>query len=307
MSQLPGGRGGLSCRAGCDSQQRRRARVPAGLRPLLPDRLRRARSGARARRPSTPSTGPMLSCGRAIPSARSGTARAPASTGRKEHFGADEAFPIDELASELPELLQNNEQLLYRLGRDRAFDDKIARGARRARARARGAASRWPIEIVDPRALLHEMRLFKSDRGARRDARAPRTITRDAHVGAMRLAQAGMLRVRGRGAAPRDVPRERLRAPRLRQHRRARARTRPSSTTGRTTEAHRRGRSPPHRCRLRVRLLRDRRHAHVPGQRQVHEAQRAIYELVLDAQLAAIAATRPGRHARADPRDAAST
>ena len=50
------------------------------------------------------------------------------------------------------------------------------------------------------------------------------------------------------------------------------------------------------RRRLRGRLLHRRHHADVPGVRAVHaRPQRALYEIVLEAQLAAIDACRPGR------------
>jgi Xaa-Pro aminopeptidase len=78
---------------------------------------------------------------------------------------------------------------MYRFGRDRAFDDRIVGALDATRARARRGVG-WPSEIVDPAAVLHEMRLYKSkdEIGAMQKAAA---ITRDAHVGAMRLAKPG--------------------------------------------------------------------------------------------------------------------
>ena len=55
--------------------------------------------------------------------------------GAKEHFGADEAFTIDKLADELPKLFQNKKRLYYRLGVNRAMDDKVLEAIDRARDR----------------------------------------------------------------------------------------------------------------------------------------------------------------------------
>ncbi|HEX7601720.1 MAG TPA: aminopeptidase P N-terminal domain-containing protein, partial [Polyangiaceae bacterium] len=110
--------------------------------------------------------------------------------GAKESFGADEAFKISELGEELPKLLANKKRLYYRLGRDRSFDDKVFEAMDAARRRGRTGVS-WPTEIADPGVIVHEMRLFKGseDLDAMRTAAA---ITRDAHVKAMARTRPGM-------------------------------------------------------------------------------------------------------------------
>ncbi len=110
--------------------------------------------------------------------------------GAKEHFGADEAFTIDKLEAELPKLLQNKKRLYYRLGLSRVMDDKVLEAIDKARARAKLGFS-WPVEIVDPGTILHEMRLFKSaeDLDAMRTAAK---ITAEAHVRAMGATKPGM-------------------------------------------------------------------------------------------------------------------
>jgi len=109
--------------------------------------------------------------------------------GAVAEFGADAAFPIAELPTRLPDYLQNHDRLMYRFGKDRAFDDKVLAALDGTRARARRGVS-WPTQIVDPAAVLHEMRLFKSNEelDAMKKAAA---ITREAHLGAMRLAKPG--------------------------------------------------------------------------------------------------------------------
>ena len=110
--------------------------------------------------------------------------------GAKETFGADESFKLSELGEELPKLLANKKRLYYRLGRDRAFDDKVFEAMDAARRRGRTGVS-WPTEIADPAVIVHEMRLFKGTEDL--DAmRAAAAITRDAHVKAMAQARPGM-------------------------------------------------------------------------------------------------------------------
>jgi Xaa-Pro aminopeptidase len=109
--------------------------------------------------------------------------------GAVRDFGADAAFPMSELAQRLPDYLSNHDRLMYRFGKDRSFDDKMVAALDATRARARRGVS-WPTEVVDPAALLHEMRLFKSNEELDAMKRAA-AITRDAHIGAMHLAKPG--------------------------------------------------------------------------------------------------------------------
>ena len=110
--------------------------------------------------------------------------------GAKSIFGATDAFKISELADELPKLMANQRRLYYRLGRDRPFDDKVLEALDATRRRGRTGVT-WPTELVDPSTILHEMRLIKGseDLDAMRTAAA---ITRDAHLKAIAQARPGM-------------------------------------------------------------------------------------------------------------------
>ncbi len=110
--------------------------------------------------------------------------------GAKAAFGADEAFAISELADKLPDLIQNHSRVYYRLGHDRAFDDRLLAAVDRVRARRRTGAVA-PAEIVDPGVILHEMRLRKSPDEVETMRTAAR-ITREAHELAMSRTRAGM-------------------------------------------------------------------------------------------------------------------
>jgi Xaa-Pro aminopeptidase len=110
--------------------------------------------------------------------------------GAKEHFFADEAFTIDKLEAELPKLFQNKKRLYYRLGVNRAMDDKVLEAIDRTRARAKLGFT-WPVEIIDPGTVIHEMRLFKSQDDLATMKKAA-DITAEAHVRAMAETKAGM-------------------------------------------------------------------------------------------------------------------
>lgn len=110
--------------------------------------------------------------------------------GAVDVYGADAAFPIEELDTRLPDYLGNVERLHYRIGDNAESDEKVfaclsllRRGGRR------GVTA--PSHIVDTSVHLHEMRLNKSatELSTMRQAAA---ITREAHVRAMGIAAPGM-------------------------------------------------------------------------------------------------------------------
>jgi Xaa-Pro aminopeptidase len=110
--------------------------------------------------------------------------------GAASRFGASQAFPIGALAEKLPELLQGQSRLFYRIGRDRAFDDKLLAALDAARAKAR-TGSTYPTEIIDPARVLHEMRRIKGEGEIAALVRSV-GVTREAHLAAMRAAHPGM-------------------------------------------------------------------------------------------------------------------
>jgi Xaa-Pro aminopeptidase len=110
--------------------------------------------------------------------------------GAKARYGADEAFVIGELDEKLPDLLQNRRRVFYRLGKHRPFDDRLLASLDRVRARQRTGVS-TPTEIADPGTLLHELRLRKTPDELDAMRRAV-SITREAHELAMARAKPGM-------------------------------------------------------------------------------------------------------------------
>ena len=81
--------------------------------------------------------------------------------GAKEIYGADEAYSIAELDEKLPQYLEKADKIYYRLGRDRNFNEKILYHWQRLIATypKRGTG---PTAIEDAGVVLHSMRLVKS-------------------------------------------------------------------------------------------------------------------------------------------------
>ena len=115
---------------------------------------------------------------------RLGVERAPAA------LGVDRAYPIEELETRLPQLLRGYARLSTRTGEDPDQDRRFLRALARLRKRA-GHKAQWPVEIVDPGALLHELRLFKTPAELERMRRAA-AISASAHVAAMAAAGPGV-------------------------------------------------------------------------------------------------------------------
>ncbi|MDY6955726.1 aminopeptidase P N-terminal domain-containing protein [Candidatus Macondimonas diazotrophica] len=102
-------------------------------------------------------------------------------------FGADDAFPIDDIDDILPGLMEGRSCIHYTLGRDAAFDQRVVGWVRRLQEQSRSGLQA-PWEILSLEHHLHEMRLFKgrTELGVMRRAAA---ITVDGH-------QRGMARCR---------------------------------------------------------------------------------------------------------------
>ncbi len=110
--------------------------------------------------------------------------------GARTDFGAVSAYPVEELSQKLPDFLENAPRLFYRVGRDRAEDDIVFSAIERTRPRTR-RGSAVPSEIIDPATVLHEMRRLKGANEVELMRRAI-DITREAHVLAMQKAGPGM-------------------------------------------------------------------------------------------------------------------
>src|SRR5690606_10285349 len=75
-----------------------------------------------------------------------------------ERFGA-EAFPITDLATKLPQLLANVDTIYGRVGGGRPEVDRVLLDALERGRRVRPRTGRGPRALVDPGAVLDELRL----------------------------------------------------------------------------------------------------------------------------------------------------
>lgn len=107
----------------------------------------------------------------------------------REQFGFDEAYSITELDDKLVELMSNQPRLYYPVGADAAWDKRIHGWVDRVRARSRVGVTA-PVEFVDVRAAIGEMRLFKDESEIAVMREAGR-ISSGAHIRAMQTARAG--------------------------------------------------------------------------------------------------------------------
>jgi Xaa-Pro aminopeptidase len=109
--------------------------------------------------------------------------------GAVAHYGADAAYPVDQLDAKLREYAIDRSTLYYRLGNS-GFDARVIRLAVDLRA-ARSRGFGGPVRIEDPGPIIHELRLRRSPAELARQRRACQ-ISRDAHIEAMRYARPGM-------------------------------------------------------------------------------------------------------------------
>lgn len=110
--------------------------------------------------------------------------------GACKDFGADEAFSIHDLDKKLPELMAGREKIHCALGACAAFDTVILNAINRLRGQVRSGVQS-PTAIVDVRPTLHEMRLIKSPAEIALMRKAAE-ITADAHIRAMQTCKPGL-------------------------------------------------------------------------------------------------------------------
>ena len=76
-------------------------------------------------------------------------------------YGADDAFPIDDLDDIVPGLMENRNRVYYSVGVNPEFDKQVISWANSFKAKVRNGVQA-PQEFVSLNVFLHEMRLFKS-------------------------------------------------------------------------------------------------------------------------------------------------
>jgi len=107
-----------------------------------------------------------------------------------QEFGADDSFPIADCEEILPGLLEACTRVFYAMGSNPDLDKRLADWVNQIRGKARTGVH-GPVEFIALDHYLHEMRLYKSAAEVQRMRQAAK-ITSAAHVRLMQTCRPGM-------------------------------------------------------------------------------------------------------------------
>ena len=110
--------------------------------------------------------------------------------GAMERFAADDAFPIDDIDDILPGILETRNRVYYTMGAYADFDQRITEWVKSLRHRE-SAGIHTPHEFIALDHVLHDMRLYKS-RAEISAMRKAAKIAVKAHTRAMSTVRPGM-------------------------------------------------------------------------------------------------------------------
>jgi Xaa-Pro aminopeptidase len=111
--------------------------------------------------------------------------------GAKEIYAADDTFPIEDLDDILPGLLENKERIYYTMGSDKEFDQRVLKWVNQVREKVRKGVNA-PDEFISLNHFLHDMRLYKSRHEISLMRKAAK-ISAAAHKRAMKICRPGMM------------------------------------------------------------------------------------------------------------------
>ena len=110
--------------------------------------------------------------------------------GATQHYAADDAFPIADMDDILPGLIESRAKVFYTMGAYAEFDQRMIGWVNGLRAQVR-QGGHSPLEMVALEHVLHDMRLYKS--GTELDLmRESARIACRAHLRAMRRCRPGL-------------------------------------------------------------------------------------------------------------------
>lgn len=104
---------------------------------------------------------------------------------------ADDAFPIDDIDDILPGLLEGRDRVFYSMGRETLFDNRIIGWINQLKAKS-GSGASVPSEFVSLDFHLHDMRLYKS-RSELTSLRKAGKISAAGHLAAMQRCEPGCM------------------------------------------------------------------------------------------------------------------
>ncbi|MEH6562291.1 MAG: Xaa-Pro aminopeptidase [Marinobacter sp.] len=109
--------------------------------------------------------------------------------GAIERYGLDDAFPVADIDDILPGMIEGRSRVYYPLGKDQGFDTRVMDWVKVLRSKVKSGAHP-PGEFVSLEHLLHDLRLYKSASEIKAMARAGE-ISAKAHCLAMKRARKG--------------------------------------------------------------------------------------------------------------------
>jgi Xaa-Pro aminopeptidase len=111
--------------------------------------------------------------------------------GAVKDYGANQAFAIDEVDTILPEILQQYQKIYCQLGREASFDQRVMTWVNTLRRKVRAGVN-TPSQFVNVGDLLHEMRLIK-DGSEIKSMRYACQVSAKAQAKAMQVCRPGMM------------------------------------------------------------------------------------------------------------------
>ncbi len=243
--------------------------------------------------PGRPQGEYLLFCREKDPEAETWHGRRAGLEGACEIYGADDAFPISDLDDILPGLLENKARIYHTMGRYQDFDQRLVGWLNRVTSKGR-AGVHAPDQYNSLAHYLHEMRLYKS-RDEIKTMRRAAQISAAAHQHVMEVCRPGLQEYQIEAELLHQFMRRGSRSPAY-----------PSIVGGgpNTCILHYNENDQPLRsgdlllidagCELDHYASDITRTFPVNG--RFSPEQRAVYEIVLAAQLAAIEQVRPGNH-----------
>jgi len=208
-------------------------------------------------------------------------------------YGADDAFPIDDIDDILPGLIEGCDKLYYSMGVNPEFDRQVMGWVNSIRSKLRTGAH-MPNEVLVLDHLLHDMRLYKSKKEIQLMREAGR-ISAQAHKAAMQVCRPGMMEYQLEAVYLNHFMQHGCRSPAY------------SSIVGGGANAcvlHYIENNQPLVDGDLVLVDAGAEYQNYAGDitrtfpvnGRFSEAQKQVYQIVLDAQLAAIEAVKPGNH-----------
>jgi len=213
--------------------------------------------------------------------------------GAVELYGADDSYPISDLDDILPGLLEEKDKVYYTMGSVPSFDQRIVGWLNHLRKASR-QGKHSPTEIVELEHCLNELRLFKSSAEIKAMRKAA-DISVQAHIRAMQFTKVGQWEYQIEAEIIHEFMKNDCRSPAY-----------PSIVGGGENGCILHYVENNHRLKNNELLLIDAGAEYkyyaaditrtFPINGKFTPAQKALYQLVLDAQKAAIAEVKPGNH-----------